>query len=114
MRAIKWSMDPKNIMNPGVLLPPVGFKGAKQVATIDREALVENVLHPGEITLALAKLQPPEAGKYVATDAKQVESPPQPNILARFWNKKPATVSPVTTVPVLATEPAKEEKVEGT
>jgi FAD linked oxidases, C-terminal domain len=47
MRSIKAGIDPKGIMNRGVLLPMGKEVPAGETATIDLEKLKENIVRPG-------------------------------------------------------------------
>jgi len=58
MRAIKAGIDPKNIMNPGTLLPPI-HKGDTPytAATIDLQSINEWIVRPESLT-APAEVEP--------------------------------------------------------
>jgi|SRR5579862_6937295 hypothetical protein len=51
MRAIKAGIDPKNIMNPGTLIPPIHKKDSPPTAaTIDLQSINEWIVKPESLT----------------------------------------------------------------
>jgi hypothetical protein len=98
MRSIKLSMDPKNIMNPGVLLPAPYEHATGQLASIDLATVDDGVMFSGEIDP-----EPIEAKK-----PKQSEVPERSSVIGRFWSKK----SPVAKNPKL--EGNEKELADGT